>query len=146
VQGREAALTPAVDVRAGIEQQPRERNGANEGRRAERRDADGLVRRECGRIGTPLEQQPRRLLLASEDRQVQRREAVLGERGRLRLILVEDPPEGIEPTEGGGLEDRQLVVRREQLSRLRCISAVQSLQSIAHASSLLTDYVGRLPT
>ena len=88
-------------------------------------------------VGTALEQQPHRLLLASEDRQVQRREAVVRERAGLRRISVEAPPEGIEPPERGGLEHRQLLVRRQQLVSLLDLPGVQSFQRLAHALHLL---------
>jgi hypothetical protein len=67
---------------------------------------------------------------------MERREAVPRQRRRLCRIGVQNPVEAVEPAERGGLEHRQLVVRGQQLPCLLGVSRVESLQRLAHVSSL----------
>jgi hypothetical protein len=64
-----------------------------------------------------LDQDARSLFLAREDREVERREAVVGTGACGRRVRGESLSELPEASEGRGLEDVQLLVRRKRLSR-----------------------------
>jgi hypothetical protein len=87
-------------------------------------------------VRAAVEQDPSRFLVLREDSEVQRREAVLAERLRLRRLVIEDPPERVVAAERGGLEDGQLVVRRQQIARLLDLARIESFECFAQRSIL----------
>jgi hypothetical protein len=63
---------------------------------------------------------------------VKGREAVVREGIRPCSIFGEDAPQRVEPSEGRGFEDRELVIGRKQLSGLLDVPCVQGLHRLAH--------------